>query len=285
VIRILANPASGSGRALRAAEGILAVLEAAGREAVLEPSQGPGWMTQRARSVEASLIVAVGGDGTANEVARGLQGRGIPMAYFPAGTVNLLARVYGLPSDPPGFLRMVEAGRTVPLDLGMVGERVFLSCAGAGLDADVIRRLHRGRRGPIRLWHYLPHVWDAFASGSPPRIRVEADGRDLGVCSQVIVANLPLYAGILRFAPEARGDDGLLDLVLFRGRSRLDLARYAAVALTGWPRQFDVEIVKAREVWLEAQAPVPFHLDGDEAGELPVEIRVEPAAVRLVVPG
>ena len=103
-----------------------------------------------------------------------------------------------------------------------------------------------------------------------------------GVCSQVIVANLPSCGVLVR--PEARGDDGLLDLVLFRGRSRLDLARYAAVALTGRARQFDVEIVHARQIRLEAEGPVPLHLDGDEAGELPVVVGVKPMALNLLVP-
>ena len=281
----LVNPASGRGRALAKARAFRDLLVRAGREVSLEESREPGWMARRAAQADAgtAAVIAVGGDGTVNEVARGLAGRGIPLAVLPAGTLNLLARVYRLPEDPEGLIQLLHGGKTLPLDLGTAGERVFLSCAGAGFDAEVIRSLHRSRRGPIRIWHYLPHLLAQLARPLSPRIRAHLDGKDPGAFSQVIVGNLPLYAGILRFTPDARADDGLLDVALFRGGRRRDLLRYAAAAAWG-RRADDVLLRRAREVRLEAPDPLPLQLDGDEAGTLPALLSVRPAAIRLVVP-
>lgn len=287
----LVNPASGKGRALRRARELLGFLKGRGWDAALEESQGPGWMARRAAEAQADVVVAAGGDGTVNGVAQGLAGREVPLAVLPAGTVNLLARNFGLPGCPEGLADLLDPGlgrwKEARLDVGTAGERVFLSCAGAGFDAHVVRRLHRERRGPIRLWSYLPHVAAAVASPPESRIRVRLDGADAGIFAQVIVGNLPLYAGILRFTPEARSDDGLLDVALFPGRRRRDLLRYAAAALRGGISPEGVLIRRAAEVRLESEgAPrgAPVQLDGDDAGDLPLTLGVRPGALRFVVP-
>ena len=269
-VLLLANPASGRGRARKAAE------------ALLERIPGAVLLERDARPTE-GILVAVGGDGTVNEAARKVRGNpNLTLAVFPTGTVNLLARVYRLPPDVDGFVRLLSDGRVASLDLGLAGDRVFLSCAGAGFDADVVRRLHRGRSGGIRIWHYAPHILGALAAGSPPPLRVRIDGQDQGTFGQAIVGNLPLYAGFLRFTPEARGDDGLLDAALFPSGRRLDLVRYGIAATLG-RNAGDVRILRGREIRLEGEG-VPLQLDGDMAGELPVTLRVEPAALRLLVP-
>jgi diacylglycerol kinase family enzyme len=281
----LVNPASGRGRAQAAAATLRAALSGAGWETRLEESREPGWMARRSAEAagEFRAVVAVGGDGTVNEAAQGLRGLDTPLAVLPTGTVNLLARVYGLPAEPEGFLRVLEAWRTVPLDLGLAGERVFLSCAGAGFDAEVVRRLHLSRRGGIRIWDYLPHLAGAFAAGTTSRIRARLNGEDCGTFSQVIVGNLPLYAGILRFTPEALGGDGRLDVALFPGGSRRDLMRYALAAARGLSAS-GVLLRRASGIRLESDGPTLLQLDGDMGGSLPVTLGIQPGALRLLVP-
>lgn len=280
----LVNPASGRGRALKAAKALRGILEEAGWEPRLEESRGPGWIARRAAALEPDVraLVAVGGDGAVNEAAQGLSGSGTPLAVFPVGTVNLLARVYGLPGAPEGFLRMLEAWRPVPLDLGTAGERVFVSCAGAGFDAEVVRRLHRSRRGAIRIWSYLPHLAGALCSGKPPLLRATVDGEAFAPCAQVVVGNLPLYAGFLSVTPRARGDDGRLDVALFPGRGRWDLLRHGLAAAAGSLKGILSRV--ATEVRLESDLPVPLQLDGDMGGELPVTLGIRTGALMLLVP-
>lgn len=276
---ILANPASGAGRALAAAKTLLAALTRAGHPAALETSAGPGWMTSRAAAArDARAVVAVGGDGTANEVAQGLAGGKIPLAVFPAGTANLLARAYRLPATAKGFLARLESWRLIPLDLGTAGNRVFLSCAGAGFDAEVVHRLHARRRGPISALQYLPHAAAALLEGHTPMVRVALDGEDLGTFRQVVIGNLPLYAGVMSFTPDARADDGILDVALFPGGRRRDLIHQGLEGLAGSGR--GVVLRRARTVRLEGGARL--QLDGDDAGLLPVDIRVRPSALQLL---
>ena len=251
-VLLLANPVSGSGKARKAAQALLdripgAVLVDRG----LKPREG--------------TLVAVGGDGTVNEAARMLRGRDATLAVFPAGTANLVARSYGLPSDPDAFTAMLETGHTVPLDLGLAGDRVFVACAGAGIDAEVVRRLHEGRKGAISMLDYVPHIVGALGTGPFHKVRITLDGRALGEAIQAVVCNLPVYAAFFRLTPDARGDDGILDLALLK-------------SLTS-----GFELHRGREIRLEEKG-VPLHLDGDMAGELPVTLRVEPAALRLLVP-
>jgi diacylglycerol kinase (ATP) len=314
---VIANPVAGAGLAGRIRARLEEDLRRAGYDVRFVETRAAS-----ARAGGAAAIVAIGGDGTVNEVLNGLRlPGGPPLAVVPAGTANVMAKELGIPRDVPGVEQLAEAvarfvspaarrperraqpsrteaeraswivpalaaGSVARVDVGLADGRRFICMAGAGLDARIVRVLDAGRRGPIRMHHYPRWALEALVGYRPPRIGVVVDGHavadDAGF---VIVASSASYGGSFTFAPDARLDDGLLDVVVFRGRGLDDLLRWLAAAWLGRADEDRLcRIVRGREVRLESSKEVDLQVDGDPAGTLPVTIGVQARAVALLVP-
>ncbi len=157
-ILLVANPASGRGDGGLARARCLEALAAAGVEAELLETPGPG---ETARAVgehsgaDFSALVAAGGDGTVREVAEVAARLELPLGILPLGTSNSVARELGIPLDPVEAARTVAAGRERTVDMGEAGGARFLLCWSVGFDAEVVRRVHRGRRHGVRKLAYV----------------------------------------------------------------------------------------------------------------------------------
>jgi len=237
-------------------------------------------------------VIAAGGDGTVRLLAEKTP-PGTPLAVLPLGTENLLARYLEITADPRQFAQTVAEGLVVRHDAGEAGGRLFTLMAGCGFDADVVRRLHRNRKGHIQHWSYAKPILDAIRTYDYPELRVycapegaDTDELQFHVAARwVFVVNLPRYAGGLSFAPDASGSDGLLDVCTFKeGSLWYGLVYLGGVLLGQHEAMQDFVRVKTRRVRVECDAPTPFQLDGDPAGELPVEITVLPGRLQLLVP-
>ena len=247
-------------------------------------------------------VVSVGGDGTASLV-RSRVPLEVPLLALPLGTENLLARYVRQSSEPAAVCRTLDEGVTIELDLGRAGDRYFLLMFSAGFDAEVIRRLHKNRRGNItRLSYYWPTLGTIHGYGYPTMqlycrdaasdrgARIEdgaeqSDGAPLE-CRWLFGFNLPLYALGIPVAPDAVGTDGLLDMVAFKRGGMPSVARYLWHVLRGsHGRLDDAALMRCRRFRLESSgaANVAYQLDGDFAGTLPVEIDVLPGQLRLFV--
>jgi diacylglycerol kinase (ATP) len=231
------------------------------------------------------------------------------VGLIPAGTSNSAARELGIPLDIEGAVRVAATGRPRALDLGFFrsigdspepgaapaakpgippGARLFFLCASAGPDAEIVRTLHRERHGPTSRLAYVLHGARCFFRYAFGRIRVASDGRPLaGGVSMAVASNMSQYGGPLRITPEARADDGLLDLCALRPGSRLTYLGLLWAAFRGGVTGCsDAETVRARSVRLEPEdprRPVPFQADGEPAGYLPVELGILPAAQEFLV--
>jgi diacylglycerol kinase family enzyme len=296
-VGIAANANSGLGSGRRMVERLVAALTARG----LEPRVA--WtLEDRAELVALArleagcwCLVAVGGDGTVADLINELPG--VPLAVMPAGTENLFARHFRFPRRPEALAEVIRRARVARLDLGEAGGRRFALMAGFGFDADVVTRHHRartGRSGTVKPTHraaYVGPVLQASLEYRFPAVTVRAldpPGEDL-VGTTAFVFNLPRYALGLPFAPEAQGDDGLLDLVVFRDPGPLSALRYLWLVLRGLHlRRSGVYHRRVRRVEIEAAATVPVQLDGDPGGTVepgqPWTVAVLPGAVRLIVP-
>ena len=236
-------------------------------------------------------VVAAGGDGTIAELANRLPSC-TPMTVLPLGTENLLAKYLGIVRKPETVAETIATGATVRLDAARAGDRVFLLMAGVGFDAEVVRRLHASRRGHIRHTSYLKPILQSIRSYGYPELRLycRTDGPDGGAEDLVrarwaFLTNLPRYAVRLKFAPNALGTDGLLDLCTFRRGSWWHGLRYLAhVIVTRHTCLNDCSAKRVKHIRIESDEPVPYQLDGDPGGYLPVEINVLPQYLRLVVP-
>jgi diacylglycerol kinase (ATP) len=243
-------------------------------------------------------LVAVGGDGT---VAALINERpDVPIAVMPAGTENLFARHFGFARNCSKAAARIAEGRAEPLDLGLIDGRRFALMAGFGFDADVVSRHHAarlGRSGQPRTTNRAAYVEPVLRSSFAyrfPALTLSIEGVDGAqetlVGTTAFVFNLPRYALGLPFAPSAMGDDGWLDLVVFRDPGPFRALHYLWLVVRGLHLDRPgIAHRRVRRVSIEASGIVPVQLDGDpgglvEPGEPPRVIEVLPRAIDVLVP-
>lgn len=252
------------------------------------------------RSIRA--VVAAGGDGTVSAVVNTTPPN-TPITTVPLGTENLLAKYLEYPFSLAELSHTIVHGASVAIDAGRAGNRLFLLMAGCGFDAHVVRQLHLLRRGHIRHTTYIKPILESIRRYEYPEMRIHcepsaasAGGSVAAVAAQcsvppaifkarwVFVVNLPQYAGGLRLAPNAVGTDGLLDTCLFEHGSLWHGLRYLVGILQGRHYEWeDCRRVTAERIRIESDREVPYQLDGDPGGVLPVEITAMPGRVRALV--
>lgn len=259
-------------------------------------------------AVRETIVVAAGGDGTLSLVCATLflaQGDGaglsdgdalslavdgaemgqLTVLPMPLGTENLLARHFGQVADAVEVLKTIRFGKLFKLDAGLANGKPFLVMATCGFDAEVVREMHERREGHISRFSYFVPIFNALLRYRFPKLKLTVDGRDVGKCCWVMSFNLPKYGGGLSIEPDAVGDDGLLDVIVFERGSIASGLRYVAGIWTG--RHLDAEDVmrlRGKNIRVEAVKPVAYQLDGDFGGQLPLEICTLPAAVPLLIP-
>ncbi len=237
------------------------------------------------------VVIAAGGDGTVAEVVNRTSPT-TPITVYPLGTANLLAGYFGIQRDVREMARLVSEGALVRLDAGRAGRRIFLLMVGCGFDADVVARLHRRRRGGhISYWTWARPILESIRSYRYPDLRVhcQTPGQpelELSHAARwAFAVNMPVYAGGLLVSPKARADDGLFDVCTFRGGSLWHALKYVGnVFLRRHQRLADYCYLTATRMRIEADEPVPYQLDGDPGGLLPVEIEMLPGRLMLLVP-
>lgn len=294
--KIIVNPVSGRGKALRLAEGVTALLRGQGCTVDLQPTlQGGDARAFAAESRGYSALAATGGDGTVNEALNGLPADGAPaLAMIPSGTANVLAKELRLPRNVEGLAAVLRDGREVSWDLGVdrISGRKFLLFASAGYDAHVVHVFHAARRGPIRMWQYFWWGLKCTLRHDAPSISVELDGTRVEPdAAWVIVSNVAAYGGPFVFTPRAKPDNGTFEVLVQRGRGRWAVVRMFWMALLRWLLGIQgglrgVTIHQARRVKLASAdgRPVPVQVDGDPGGHLPGELEIVPGAVRVLAP-
>ena len=268
-----------------------AALQGAGLSFEVAETPGPGAAARLAREAADAgwpCVVAVGGDGTVNEVVNGLRQARIPavLGVVMTGRGNDACRNLGLPLVPGEAARRIAAGRTAAVDVGLVessaGRRWFVNAAGVGFDAEVAARSRAAGGGPGT---YLRQALATLRSGRPVPVSVACDGgrRWKGGAWAVVVANGPAYGGGMRIVPAADPGDGRLDVVVLGSLSRAALLAWLPTVYVGWHvRHPRVVTGRAAEVTVEAEAPLPIHADGEPAGCTPARLVVEAGALRVV---
>jgi diacylglycerol kinase (ATP) len=292
---VILNPVAGSGRAVHAAAELHAAIDASDAEHVT--SQKPGDIERLARMAAddgVDRIVAIGGEGTIQEVANGLRGAAtLPvLGIVPGGNGNDLARALGLPRDPVAALAVALHAPALPVDTGLAraGGRVrrFVAAGGVGFDAAVATRM----AGPRAWWQrgqagYLLTTLDELRRHRNASVEVVVDGVTLSLNGPILfaaIANGAYYGGGMQIAPAAHTDDGQLDLCLVGDLSRLEALRQLPGlyrgAHVGHPR---VAFHRFRTLRIDGD-PAPLHLDGEPFGQLPLEVSVEPGALLVARP-
>lgn len=287
VVTIIVNPISGEGASYHKAALLAKRLDRRGIPSRL-------WTTEQARqggtlahqaAPESRAVVAVGGDGTVNDVVQGLVGTDTPLAVLPTGTANVLAHELGIRKHVSSTVKVVTNRRVRRMDLGYAGGQYFVCMASCGFDAAVTYQMHRHRTGNINYAHYVPMTLKAFWNYDYPELRVTVDGKVLPEPAyHVIIGNTRSYGGPFKIATRAWNDDGLLDVVIFCGRGPVWLGAYLlSTIFRGHVLLPRVHMLRGRRVEIESSGPVPYQLDGDFAGYSPLTAEVREHALAVLM--
>lgn len=264
--------------------------------------------TQLAREVATrgdDIAVAIGGDGTVNEVMNGLVGSKTMLGILPAGTANVFAVDMNIPvPNPvlPNFNTIIEAAQhlihgqvkaidTAKVTCGDGKSRYFLLWAGIGLDAAVTQTFekhksetpHLKRLGMARWIGAVLSVIGQFR-GTPTKII--ADEKIIeGNIILTAISNTQLYARLWRLSPDAKIDDGLLDIMVMEGMGFQDSAKFIAqVTLGSHVGQQNVHSLHASRIQIETKEKMHVHVDAEIMGETPVEIEVLHRSLNVILP-
>jgi diacylglycerol kinase (ATP) len=241
------------------------------------------------------VVLAAGGDGTLCEAVNGLVGSRTALGVLPVGTGNVWAKQLGLPAftlTQPNRLLMAAHllcdGCIKAVDVGRANDRYFLLFAGLGLDAQVARGMEPRERATKRLG-LLPYLIASVVAAFEfygVRTTVVVDGKVIkGRSLFILISNAQLYGGVLRIAPEARLDDGLLDVVIFNGVGpSYTLGHFLRVLGGRHLHDPSVKFRRARRVIVDCAKPWPVQIDGDPFGTTPMTFQVIPRALRVIVP-
>lgn len=280
------NRAAGTGARRRHVDSMIKRLEGSGF--VVEVIATIEGLQQRVVRVdEIDCVISAGGDGTVETVVNSVAAD-VPIAVFPLGTENLLAKYLKIDADPNRFVEMVKRGRTVQMDAGRANGKQFLVMLSCGFDAEVVRRVHAERQGNITHLAYAKPMVESIWSYNYPNLKVswETDsGWQQIDCHWAFIFNAPIYAAGLQIVSDGNPSDGVFEIATFAGGSFWHaLRQFGAVALGQHQQQPDYQLNWGAKVRIESdQLEVPYQIDGDPGGFLPVDIEVLPKRLTLIV--
>lgn len=304
---VIVNPASAGGKTGREWPRVQRCLVDAGVEFEARMTSATGdatWLAREGLREGYARVVAVGGDGTLNEVVNGFfdpqtrepVNREAVLGMLPSGTGGDFRKTAGIPMAHAsacallarGDVRVVDAGRIDFHGGGAPGPRWFVNIADCGIGGDVVHRVNASRKAAGGTATFLYHSLAALMTYGHRMVRVDVDGEVVeGPMQNVVVANAQFFGGGMRIAPDARLDDGLFDVVLLE-----DLGRRRA--LTGIGTLYrgrhvgrpGVTVRRGRVVTVTPleQRPILFDVEGEQIGRAPATLTCLPGALRLCAP-
>lgn len=291
---VIVNPFSGRGRfagEIRAHAALAAsVLRAYDVDATMRTTEAAGDANRFACEAVAEgvdLVIAWGGDGTVNETASALVQTDIPLGIVPGGSGNGLACDLGLPFDPSAALTIAATGVDFRMDAGRVQDAVFFNIAGIGVDAIIAARFaERGLRQRGPLGYLQLGVTELLRYRAQTYVFSIDQERSEHRAMLIAIANGRQYGNRVQIAPGARLDDGLLELVIVEQLSTLSIALRLPSLFRGTLKPGrGVSMRAVRELTVRAEAPIPFHVDGEpRLGAAELAVRTIPGALVVRVP-
>ena len=236
---------------------------------------------------EYEIVVAVGGDGTVNEIASAIAGTDTILGVIPFGSGNGLSRFLTIPMDAEGAIKTMNAGRTITIDAGKMNGQWFFNMAGMGFDAHISHVFANGstKRGFVS---YFKSSIQEISTYKSKNYHIEVDGvaydREAFMLS---MANSSQYGNNAHVSPTASVQDGLLDVCIIKP---FPLWRFPEMGLRMFTKTADssqyVEIIKGKHVVITRQQEGPIHLDGEpQVAGTDIDIEVVPGALHVIVGG
>jgi diacylglycerol kinase (ATP) len=287
-IALLVNPTSGKGRGGRLLEPVADRLRRRGVDVDVVTGRDADEAFDRVRdrvATEVDGVVAVGGDGLVNIALQVVAGTGVPLGVVPAGTGNDIARALGLSlDDPVAAVDLVVRGATRTVDLGRANGRWFAGVLGSGFDSMVNERANR-MSWPSGRSRYNLAIVAELRTFRPVRYELVLDGEPWTTEAMLVaVGNGSSYGGGMRVCPDARLDDGLLDITVLGPISKPEFLRVFPTVYKGTHvRHPAVTVRQARRVTLTSPG-VTAYADGERVSVLPVTCDAVPDGMRVFAP-
>ena len=283
----IVNPTAGNGYAIKAMNRLEELLRQKGIEYKVFRTESPGHATRIAADLagreEVYAAVAVGGDGTAGEVAAGLCETGKPMGIIPAGTGNDFIKSAGIPNDPLKAFDLLLTGKPADTDTGTVNGQFFLNVCGTGFDVTVLDYAESEKEKHRGLTPYFIGLLKAIFHYRSVQLKVTADGKtEEGrylVCS---IANGRYIGGGIPICPVADPADGLLDIVLIRHRARWQIPFYLPGLMMSRDLKFRITSHKRVQSVLIEGKNLRINIDGDIRSMDRADFSIKPASLRLI---
>ena len=231
------------------------------------------------------LVVAAGGDGTVSGVFDGLYGSSIPLGIIPTGTGNLIAREFGIPTEVDDAVALIAGTpRSMRIDAMKIGERVYVLNAGVGISAGVIAGTtpnSKRRFGRIayfvtalRIFRFLPRRLEVTVDGKAHTYRaVEVAISNCGILAKVMYPK----------GPDICADDNHIDVWILSMKTFFDYVRYLLGIVFGWHAKAQF-LIAEKSVAITSRVPLAAQADGDIIGTTPLEVKVLPGVLTVLVP-
>jgi len=282
----IVNPAAGNGYALKIEALIRSTMEEKRLSYEIMHTEHPEHATELARKAaeggSSRCVVAVGGDGTAYEVACGLLGTGVAMGIVPAGTGNDFIKTVGIPKKPLQALDAILNGSARPVDVGRLNNRMFLNICGTGFDVQTLEYTLAAKKYVRGILPYLIGLVRAIFSYEPVHVSFTVDGetqeRDVLLCS---IANGQYFGGGIPVCPDARADDGLLDMVIVETKPRWKIPFYLPGLMMGKIDRFKVTTHKRCSSMTIRSKAMKLNVDGEILNMDEAEFEILPGKLLL----
>lgn len=287
-MKIIANPRAGHGRNLKNFNKLHEVMKSRGLRYELLKTERPGHATELARQLLAAgerQIVVMGGDGTIGEAINGIVASEAVLGIISVGTGNDLARTLGLPfNDLAASVDAIVQGAPRLIDVGWERDRYFVLMLGLGFPAVVASEANRMSwlKGSAA---FFVAVYKALYRMETVPVRMVLDDRTLELnCTSILVQNTRYCGGGQLMAPDAQIDDGLFDVLVVNAIGKLDLMLNFPKVYSGRHLEHPAfSIYRSGSVRIDSPVPLQKMFDGDILGTVPVEAKVLPRSVRVLV--
>jgi YegS/Rv2252/BmrU family lipid kinase len=290
-VLLIANPASRRGARLIDRARVAVIATGATCELVLTERSGHAAEIATERAREFDVVLTLGGDGTAMEVAGALAWSEIPIGVLPGGTGNLLARALGVPMKVERAVPALLGGTLKRIDLGVVQGHRFAVAAGVGIDASMVEETPRWMKRRLGVLAYTLIATRAALRAVVRRkffiARLEIDGELIErPAAAVLFANFgAILENRIAFGPEIEVDDGVLDCCIFSPRNLRDAVRIMwRVTRRDFRPDPSILYRKGTRFRLETEPVLSLQADGELLGLTPVNVTVEPLAAHLLIP-
>jgi diacylglycerol kinase (ATP) len=282
---IIFNPAARGGKALS----LYAELKALAGDVPIFTSEEADAITELAASVVKQgydHVIAAGGDGTVNGIINGTGMADVLLSVLPLGTMNVFAYELGIRSSQlKKCWELIQQGQPKTVDLVLANQSYFVQLAGVGLDALAVQATDLQMRKTIGPVSYLLSAAKVIGRPAPELMLRFEDGSESAGCF-VLIGNGRFYGGPFSLFRSAKNDDGLLDLLIFKHQSYVDIFRYLQGVLIGNHTDLpDIEYRQVASAQVLSDQPVPVELDGDIAGSTPVHFAIAPKKLQVTTVG